>query len=450
MRSRSPDCGRTSADGAADLDRGEVREQLRLGRVAVLQVDDDPVEPGAAEELRRAGRAEARPGAEERLAGTGCGGGGRGSRPYHAGMTATPSGLRHPLWPLYDLRLTTGDLELRYPTRGRAPGVRRRSSSAGIHPPDEMPFGIAWTDEPAAKRNVESYQWWMGSRGRWSPTTGRSRSGSGRAADRSGSRTCAGTSSPSTGRSPPGSWIGREFQGRGIGKLMRQAVLALAFDHLGAQVAETEAFIDNPASNKVSLGVGYEPNGFGQLAPRGVARPDAAVPADAGGLARPAAPRGRRSRGSRAAWSCSGWIRRAVGARFGLTSARRGGGGAPLRGDPPGLFDVAERLEPIQAAIDHRRVAGQHPELRLQRGRRTARAPIALEQREGVLEALAVAGNEPTQPVRLRADQRRARARPCRRSGHRGRRPRPGGDDRPAARAPGACSPGGRRRPGTR
>ena len=53
---------------------------------------------------------------------------------------------------------------------------------------------------------------------------------------------------------------------------MRQAVLALAFDHLGAEVAETEAFLDNPASNRVSLAVGYEPNGFGRLAPRGVAR----------------------------------------------------------------------------------------------------------------------------------------------------------------------------------
>ena len=39
------------------------------------------------------------------------------------------------------------------------------------------------------------------------------------------------------------------------------------------QVAETEAFIDNPASNKVSLGIGYEPNGYGQLAPRGAPRP---------------------------------------------------------------------------------------------------------------------------------------------------------------------------------
>jgi RimJ/RimL family protein N-acetyltransferase len=53
---------------------------------------------------------------------------------------------------------------------------------------------------------------------------------------------------------------------------MRQAVLALAFDHLGAEIAESEAFIDNAASNRVSLGVGYQPNGFGRLAPHGTPR----------------------------------------------------------------------------------------------------------------------------------------------------------------------------------
>jgi RimJ/RimL family protein N-acetyltransferase len=52
---------------------------------------------------------------------------------------------------------------------------------------------------------------------------------------------------------------------------MRQMVLALAFDHLDAEVAETEAFLDNPASNRVSLAVGYRPNGFGRLPRRGVA-----------------------------------------------------------------------------------------------------------------------------------------------------------------------------------
>jgi RimJ/RimL family protein N-acetyltransferase len=185
-------------------------------------------------------------------------------------MTGPSSSLRD-LWPLYDLRLRTGDLELRYPTEAELPAFVEVIES-GIHPPGEMPFGIAWTELPAARRNVESYQWWMGSRGRWSVDEWTLTMGvweSGRAVGFQDLR----ASNFLTFRTvATGSWLGHEFQGRGIGKRMRQAVLALAFDHLGATFAETEAFLDNPASNRVSLAVGYEPNGFGQLAPHGVPR----------------------------------------------------------------------------------------------------------------------------------------------------------------------------------
>jgi RimJ/RimL family protein N-acetyltransferase len=69
-----------------------------------------------------------------------------------------------------------------------------------------------------------------------------------------------------------GSWLGQAFQGQGYGKEMRSAVLALAFDGLGARLAMTEAFLDNAASNAVSRAIGYEDNGRGSLAPQGVAR----------------------------------------------------------------------------------------------------------------------------------------------------------------------------------
>ena len=68
-----------------------------------------------------------------------------------------------------------------------------------------------------------------------------------------------------------GSWLGRAYQGRGLGKEMRAAVLGFAFDGLGAQVAESSAFLDNAASNGVSKSLGYEENGLGSLAPQGVA-----------------------------------------------------------------------------------------------------------------------------------------------------------------------------------
>ena len=52
IRSRSPDCGRTSGVGPADLDRLELPEQVRLGRRAVLEVDEQPVVAGRARRAR--------------------------------------------------------------------------------------------------------------------------------------------------------------------------------------------------------------------------------------------------------------------------------------------------------------------------------------------------------------------------------------------------------------
>jgi RimJ/RimL family protein N-acetyltransferase len=59
------------------------------------------------------------------------------------------------------------------------------------------------------------------------------------------------------------SWLGLHHQGQGLGREMRSAVLHLAFEGLGAERAESEAFHDNHASNRVSQSLGYVPNGVG-------------------------------------------------------------------------------------------------------------------------------------------------------------------------------------------
>ncbi len=43
---------------------------------------------------------------------------------------------------------------------------------------------------------------------------------------------------------------------------MREAVLHLAFEGLGAREASSDAFVDNGGSNGISRHLGYEPNGF--------------------------------------------------------------------------------------------------------------------------------------------------------------------------------------------
>ncbi|HJW21363.1 MAG TPA: GNAT family protein [Candidatus Limnocylindrales bacterium] len=185
-------------------------------------------------------------------------------------MTARAKTL-HDIWPLYNLRLRTGELTLRVPTEAELPAFVA-VADAGIHPPEEMPFGIAWTDLPSPERERSSYQWWMRARADWSVDDWFLTLGvwvDGRPAGFQDLRAKDFRILRTVGT---GSWLGRSFQGRGVGKLMRQAVLGLAFDHLGAEVAVSGAFIDNPASNRVSLGIGYEPDGTTRAAPRGVPR----------------------------------------------------------------------------------------------------------------------------------------------------------------------------------
>jgi RimJ/RimL family protein N-acetyltransferase len=65
-----------------------------------------------------------------------------------------------------------------------------------------------------------------------------------------------------------GSWLTRSEQGKGFGVEMRAAVLELAFAGLGALEAQTSAWHDNPASQRVSLRLGYKHEGQMLLARR--------------------------------------------------------------------------------------------------------------------------------------------------------------------------------------
>ena len=179
--------------------------------------------------------------------------------------------VAHPLWPLFDLRLRTGNLELRLPTDDDLVALVA-VARGGIHPPEEMPFGVAWTDAPSPEfeRNFARFYWshranWQP--GAWNLTFGVFVDGRAAGVQDIGARDFAVLRTVNTG-----SWLGFGFQGRGIGRQMRQAVLALAFDRLGAEVAMSGAFLENAASRKVSEAIGYEPNGLDRLAPRGEPR----------------------------------------------------------------------------------------------------------------------------------------------------------------------------------
>jgi RimJ/RimL family protein N-acetyltransferase len=58
------------------------------------------------------------------------------------------------------------------------------------------------------------------------------------------------------------SWLSADVRGRGLANLMRTGVLALAFEHLGAEVAVSSARTDNAPSLAVSYRMGYVDNGI--------------------------------------------------------------------------------------------------------------------------------------------------------------------------------------------
>jgi RimJ/RimL family protein N-acetyltransferase len=175
----------------------------------------------------------------------------------------------HP-WPFYGLRIATPRLELRMPDDEDL-AVLFAAARAGIHPPDEMPFGVPWTDgleEPGAVSRFLSFHW--GVRGSLAPegwglpfaviADGRILGIQDiNAEDFAGSRSVR-----------SGSWLTASAQGRGFGVEMRAAVLHLAFAGLGALEAQTSAWHDNEASQRVSLRLGYLQEGEELLARRGV------------------------------------------------------------------------------------------------------------------------------------------------------------------------------------
>jgi len=174
-------------------------------------------------------------------------------------------------WPLFGLRLRSERLVLRLPTDEELLELMA-VARGGIHPADEIPFGVAWSTlpSPAFERGFMQHHW--GLRGAWAPDRWFLNLAVDFEGDLIGSQSIGADGFAVHRTVATGSWLGRAFQGRGIGKEMRAAVLGFAFDGLGARVAETSAFLDNAASNAVSRGLGYEENGFGSLAPNGVAR----------------------------------------------------------------------------------------------------------------------------------------------------------------------------------
>jgi len=176
--------------------------------------------------------------------------------------------IRHP-HPLTALRIETPRLELRLATHAELQELAR-VAQAGIHPPDTMPFAVAWTDGASAPGFVDQFvsfheaalAGWK--RSDWTLNLiafhdGRPVGTQGIGARRFGRRRVVET----------GSWLGAEWQNRGLGTEMRAAVLELAFKGLRADVAESGALAGNERSLAVSRKLGYREVARRTASPRG-------------------------------------------------------------------------------------------------------------------------------------------------------------------------------------
>lgn len=164
-------------------------------------------------------------------------------------------------FPLVGLRLVTPRLELRLPSPEELADLAD-VAAAGIHEPDRMPFSVPWTDAPPAAVARSVIQHYLLKLGTWTPQHWHLNlvvfhQGRPVGQQSLGARDFAITREVATG-----SWLGRRYQGQGIGTEMRAAVLHLAFAGLSAQQAVSGAVEDNPASLAVSRKLGYRPDGI--------------------------------------------------------------------------------------------------------------------------------------------------------------------------------------------
>jgi RimJ/RimL family protein N-acetyltransferase len=173
------------------------------------------------------------------------------------------------LTPIWQIRLRTPRLELRLPTVDELEELYR-VAEAGIHPPEAMPFGVAWTDDLQHDTFIDFHKsWWR----EWSPTKWECNYVTfldGRAI---GTQGIGAADFPRGQVVHTGSWLGAPFQNKGYGTEQRAAVLEFAFRRLAARAAVSGALIDNIASQRVSKKLGYRLTGVSEYAPRGVAIP---------------------------------------------------------------------------------------------------------------------------------------------------------------------------------
>ena len=173
------------------------------------------------------------------------------------------------LWPLAALRVTCGDLELRFLDDARLAALATLATD-GIHAPDApLPFNTRWTAGTPTEvvRRVLTYHW--GVRTKVAPESWTIELGLLRDGEILGVQGASAHDFVVNRSAETGSWLGRRYQGQGLGTRMRLMMLHLLFEGFDATQALTAAYADNPRSQGVTRRIGYVPNGVDRVAREG-------------------------------------------------------------------------------------------------------------------------------------------------------------------------------------
>lgn len=166
------------------------------------------------------------------------------------------------LWPTFGLTLSTARLVLKLPSDSELDALTR-VAAAGVHGDDERPFLTPWAEGSPDERARSVLRSHWAALGSWMPDAWRLGLGvflhTGEAI---GVASLRATDFRVNREVTTSSWLGLAWQGQGYGTEARTALLALAFDHLGATDATTEVFQDNHKSQGVSRKLGYLPDGI--------------------------------------------------------------------------------------------------------------------------------------------------------------------------------------------
>ncbi|MDP5227379.1 MULTISPECIES: GNAT family protein [Arthrobacter] len=165
------------------------------------------------------------------------------------------------IFPPFGLRLRTPRLELRILQDGDLPELMV-AVDAGIHEPGQSPFSVPWSEAPAEElpANMARFHW--GTRSGFTPEKWELAFGVWFEGALIGSQSLTAHDFAKRRAVESGSWLRKDFQGWGIGKEMRAAILLYAFDFLGASMAESSAMTWNRRSLGVSYALGYLDNGL--------------------------------------------------------------------------------------------------------------------------------------------------------------------------------------------